>query len=126
MKSLREYSRAGLVLALVAGVTLAMLLCVQCVRTYLYVDRVLVPQAAEREAERQGGALAVAARTAGSTDPRALSPLLERTIEEAADRVIWMRLVNQDGQILSQAGTPQGEVLVPQRWWEMLERREPL
>ena len=126
MISLQKYSRAGLVVALVAGVTLAMLLCVQCVRTYLYVDRVLVPQEVEREAERQGGAVATAARTASATDPRALSPLLERAMEEAADRIIWIRLVNQDGQILSQAGPALGDVKVPQRWFEAMEKRESL
>ena len=124
MISLRKYSRAGLIVALVAGVTLAILLCVQCVRTYLYVDRVLVPQEVEREAERQGGALASAARTASTTDPRTLSPLLERAIEEAAERIIWIRLVNQDGEILSQAGPALGDVKVPQGKFDGMENRK--
>jgi hypothetical protein len=126
MKSLRKYSQAGLGLAIVAGVALAILLCVQCVRTYLYVGRVLVPQEAEREAERQGGGLVSEARNAGVVDASALSPLMERAIEEAADRVVWMRLMNQDSAVVAQAGRPQGEAKVPPRWWERVESREPL
>jgi Stage II sporulation protein E (SpoIIE) len=126
MKSLRKYSQTGLVVSIVAGAALAVLLCAQCLRTYLYVGRVLVPQEAGLEAERYGGALVTAARTAGITDPRAISPVLEHALEGASERVIWMRLVNQDSTILAQAGTPQGEVKVPPRWWERVETRESL
>jgi Stage II sporulation protein E (SpoIIE) len=126
MKSLRKYSQAGLVVSIVAGAALAILLCAQCLRTYLYVGRVLVPQEAGLEAERYGGALVTAARTAGVTDPRAISPVLEHALEGASERVIWMRLVNQESTILAQAGTPQGEVKVPPRWWERVETRESL
>jgi hypothetical protein len=126
MMSLQKYSHAGLVLSIIAGGALAILLCAQCVRTYLYVGRVLVPQEASLEAERHGGSLAIATRTAGVTDPRALSPLMQRAIEEASEKVIWIRLVNPEGAVLEQAGTPQGEVKVPPRWWERVEARESL
>jgi hypothetical protein len=92
MKPIRHYSRAGLVLSIVAGLTLAVLLCTQCVRNYLYVGRALVPEEAQREAERQSVALTSAARSAKVTDPHDLSPVFEHAIDEAADRVIWMRL----------------------------------
>ncbi len=45
----------GLVLGI--GALIALMLCVQCVRTYLYTDAVLVPQQAESEANREAGAL---------------------------------------------------------------------
>ena len=124
MKSLRKYSQAWLVLSITGGVALAILLSAQCLRTYLYVGRVLVPQAAGLEAERQGGVLVTAARSAGVTDPRALSPVMERALEEASERVIWMRMVNPEGVVLAQAGTPQGEVKVPPKWWERVETHE--
>jgi hypothetical protein len=73
MKSfLYAHPRFGL--ALGAGALLALILCVQCVRTYLYTDTVLAPQQAQREAERQAGALGAAARTAGVTDPAPWAP----------------------------------------------------
>jgi hypothetical protein len=46
------YSYFKFVVVLGVGTVLALLLCIQCVRTYLYTDAVLVPQHAEREAER--------------------------------------------------------------------------
>ena len=124
MMSLRKYSHAGLVVTIIAGGALAILLCAQCVRTYLYVGRVLVPQEADREADRQGAALASAARSAAVTDQHALSPVMEHTLEEASDRVVWMRLVNPESAVLAQAGKPQGAVKVPPRWWESVETHE--
>ena len=50
---LRKYSRFKFGLVLGIGALVASVLCVQCVRTYLYTDAVLVPQQAEREAERE-------------------------------------------------------------------------
>jgi serine phosphatase RsbU (regulator of sigma subunit) len=124
MKALRKYSRAGLVLSMIAGGALAILLCAQCVGTYLYVGRTLVPRAAAREAERQGGVLSSAARTAAITDPQALSPVMEHDIEEASERVVWMRLLNQESAVLAQAGAPQGKAVVPPRWWERAEAHD--
>ena len=81
------YSHLKVGLALGTGALLASMLCVQCVRTYLYTDAVLVPQQAQREAERQAVALSTAARSAGVTDPRALGPVIEHALESASDRV---------------------------------------
>src|ERR1700759_5475957 len=80
----------GLVLGI--GAAVALLLCVQCVRTYLYTDTVLVPEQAEHEAARQAGALNTAARTAAIADPRGLAPLIDRAIESASDHVLSVRL----------------------------------
>ena len=125
MKSIRNYSRAGLVLSIVAGSALAVLLCTQCVRNYLYVDRTLVPEEARREAERQSVALTIAARSAQITDPHGLSAVFEHAIDEAADRVIWMRLANRQGDVVAQAGTPLGDMKVPPRWWQGGNRESP-
>jgi hypothetical protein len=121
---LRRYPRLKLGLVLATGALLALVLCVQCVRTYLYTDAVLVPQQAEREAERQVGALATAARSAGITDPHALGPVIEQALDSASDRVLWMRVLDLESNLIAQGGHPLGTAKVPPRWWDRLERHE--
>lgn len=120
----RKYSHLQLGAVLGIGTLLALVLCFQCVRTYLYTNAVLVPQQAEREAERQAGALAAAARGAGITDPHGLGPVIEQTLESARERVLWMRVLDQDSQVIAQGGTTQGTAKVPPRWWERVEKHE--
>jgi len=86
-----------LVLVLGIGAFVALVLCVQCVRTYLYTDALLVRQQAEREAERQMGAIMTAARSAGIASPRELGPVLEHAMDTAGDRFLWMRVPSPDG-----------------------------
>ena len=126
MKSLRKYSHLGLFLVVAIGIALAVLLSVQCVRTYLYVTRVLVPQEAEREAERQSGILSSTARNAGVADPHALAPILQKVMEGDSNHALWMRLLGPDHSVWAEAGTPQGSPTVPERWWERVEKRESL
>jgi hypothetical protein len=114
----------GLGFALATGVGFAVLLCVQCIRTYVYVGKVLVPQEAEREADRQAGMLVTAARTDAVTYPGELGPQLESIVEADPERVLWMRLLDRDSGILAQAGKPESEPKVPPRWWEQVEQRE--
>lgn len=123
---LPKYSqwKFGVVLGL--GALIALVLCVQCVRTYLYMDSVLVPQQAEREAGRQLGALTAAARSAGIADPRALSPAIERTLESSLDRVLWIRILDPQGNVLAQGGNPQRTAKIPPRWWDRVQRHENL
>lgn len=122
MNSLRR--NLGLGVALVIGVSLAVILCVQCLRTYFYVGAVLVPQEAEREADRLAGSLVSAARSGGITDASALGPVLERVVESNPERVVWMRLLDPDSQMIAHAGTPLGDPQVPPRWWERVEKHE--
>jgi len=95
----RKYSPFRFGFALGTGALIASVLCIQCVRTYLYTDDVLVPQQAEREAERQVGALTTAARSAGITDPRALGPAIEHVLESSSDRVLWIRLLDPESKL---------------------------
>ncbi len=110
---LRRYSqwRFGLVLGI--GALVALVLCIQCVRTYLYTGAVLVPQQAEHEAARQAGALTAAARSAEISNPLALAPLMERAMESASDRVLSMRVLDRSGKVLVQRGNPPRSVSVP-------------
>lgn len=121
---LRKSSRWKFGFVLGLGAVVALVLCVQCVRTYLYTDAVLVPRQAEREAGRQMGVVTIAARSAGVSDPRKLGPVLEHAMESASDRVLWMRVLDLDGKVLAQGGSPQQKVTVPSRWRERLEKHE--
>jgi len=123
---LGRYSRFKFGLALGIGALVAAVLCVQCVRAYLYTDAVLVPRQAEREAERLVGALTTAARSAGIADPHALGPVIEHALESAGDRVLSMRVLDPESDLLAQAGNPRGTAKIPSRWWESVEAHKPL
>lgn len=126
MRRMGKFTSLGLGVLLTAGGVLALLLCVQCVRTYFYVERVLIPQEAEREAGQQVGSLASAVRAIGAEDAHALSPVLEQTLEASEEHVLWMRLLNQESEVVAQAGTPYSAAELPQGWWQRVERRESL
>lgn len=123
---LPKYSRFKFRFVLSIGAVVAAVLCVQSVRTYLYTDAVLVPQQAEREAERQIGALTTAARSAGISDARALEPVIQHVLESAGDRVLWIRVLGPDNELLAQGGSPQGTAKIPSHWWESIEKHESL
>lgn len=108
------------------GALIALMLCVQCARTYLYMDAVLVPQQAEKEADREAGALSAAARTAEIAHARGLGPVIGKALEAASDRVLWMRVLDLNGKVLAQGGSPQGQPKVPSNWWERVEKHETL
>jgi serine phosphatase RsbU (regulator of sigma subunit) len=120
------YSHLKAGLALGTGALLALMLCVQCVRTYWYTDAVLVPEQAQREAERQMVALSTAARSAGVTDPRALGPVIEHVLESGSERVLWMRVLDSDGNLFAQGGKPGTMAKVPPDWRDRLEKHESI
>jgi len=109
---------------LIGGALVALALCVQCVRTYFYTVADLIPQQAEQEAAREAGAVSAAARSAGIDDPRKLGLSLQHAIESAADRVLWMRVLDSDNNVLSQAGTPPPNAKIPAQWWDKVEKHQ--
>ena len=121
-----QYSQWKFGIVLGTGAVIALVLCVQCVRTYLYADSVLVPEQAEHEAERQVGALSAAARSAGITAPFALGSVVEHAMESASDRVLSIRVLDRDGTVLLQRGVQQGVATFPPNWWERVEKHEKL
>jgi len=123
MQKLNRYSHIGLGLLLATG--LAVILCVQCVRTFVYIGSVLVPQQAEREAERQAGLLTAAAHAGGISDPHDVGPLMQRAAAGSAN-VLWMRLLGPDNAVLATAGKPIGRAVVPADWWARVEKHESL
>ncbi len=125
-KMRRKYPQLKFGLVLVTGALIALMLCVQCVRSYLYTDAVLVPQQAENEAHRQAGALSTAAQSAGIADPRSLGPVIEHSLEAIPDRVLWMRVLDLNSKVLAQGGNPEGTPKFPSRWWNRVEKHERL
>jgi hypothetical protein len=123
---LGQYSQWKFGMVLGIGAVIALVLCVQCVRTYLYADSVLVPEQAEHEAERQAGALSAAARSAGITAPLALGPLVEHAMESTSDRILSTRVLDRDGTVLLQRGLQQSFAAFSPNWWERVEKREKL
>ena len=121
---LLKYSQLTFGVALATGALIALVLCVQCVRTYLYTDAVLVPRQAEHEAARQAGALTTAARSAAVRDQRSFQPVMEHALESASDHILWMRLLDHDGHVLAQAGHPQPNLELPSRWLERVQHHE--
>src|ERR1700729_3938515 len=119
-----RYSHCKAGIALGTGAVLASILCVQCVRTYWYTDNVLVPQQAQREAERQAAALGTAARSAGVTDARSLGPGIGHLLAAGSDRVLWMRVLDPDRNVLSQGGKAGPTAKVPFDWRERQEKHE--
>jgi hypothetical protein len=122
MKALSHYSHIGLRLLLAAGVLLAILLCVQSVRTYIYIGSVLVPQEAEREAHQQVGELASLAHEAGVTETRELAPLLERSMTSGSSRPAWLRLIDPENAVIAKAGAATASVNLPSHWWERQQK----
>ena len=119
----RKYSQWRFVLVLGMGALIAMVLCVQCVRTFLYIDSVLIPRQAEHEAQRDAGAVSGAARSAGIDDPRNLGPALQHAISSAEGRLLWLRVVDSQNKVLSEAGTPPLTPTIPPRWPYRGQRR---
>jgi len=120
------YSRFKVGLALGSGALLALILCVQCIQNYLYTDAVLVPQLAQHEAERQAFAVNGAARSAGANHARTLSTVMEHTLESASDRLLWMRVLDEDGHVFAQAVSPGTAVKFLAHWREQLEKHLPV
>ena len=124
--TLHKHSQLKFGVVLGIGAFIALVLCVQCVRTYLYADAVLVPRQAEHEAVRQMGSVGAAARSAGITDPRMLEPVLRHVMASASDRILWMRLLDLNRNVFAHAGSPEGNVRFPSRWWNRVQEHERL
>lgn len=124
MNSLRRH--LGLTLALVIGALLSLVLCVQCVRTYDYIGKVLIPEEAQREADRQDGNLVSAARSEGIVEVTDLAPALESVLEANSKRILWLRLLDADARTVASAGSLLDAPQVPPRWWQLVEKHEDI
>lgn len=95
-------------LALVGGSLLGIVLLVQSIQTYLQVSRGMVLAELRREAQRQVGLLQREAARLGVWEPSQLAPILQEMRDEAPSRIAWIRIVDNSGQVLAEAGRPVG------------------
>lgn len=121
---LRKHSQWTFRIVLGFGALIAVVLCIQSVRTYLYIGSVLIPQEANHEAQREASALSAAARNAGIDNPRMLASSLQHAIDSAENRVVWMRVLDLENNILSQAGSYPTISRIPPHWWDRTQKHE--
>jgi len=92
--------------AIAAGVLLALVVLVQTVAGYRFISGNLVRQEGQRGAERTVRALRTAVRFSGVTDPAALDEVLDDIRAESPDRIAWLAIRSEGGQVLAASGTP--------------------
>lgn len=100
-------------LALVMGTLLGVVLLVQSVFNYYQVSRILVIAELRREAQRQVNAIAREAAEIGVQDSAGLQQVFDGVRQEATDKIAWIRLIDRDGKVLAQSGTPAGPPAAP-------------
>jgi hypothetical protein len=72
------------------------------------------------------GALTSAIRSAGISDPGALRPIIDHALESSADRVLWMRVLDPENNVVAAGGKTEGIAKIPSRWWERVETHHSL
>jgi hypothetical protein len=94
--------------ALVFGCIVGLLLLAQSIAGYFYVSRRLVRDQLQREAERQAIRVERSLRALGTPDGAAITRALNDHLEEQQQRVSWLRIIDNRGTVLAQAGDPSG------------------
>ena len=89
-----------------AGLLLGLALLIETITTYFFVYGKLITEEAFREAERQESALLRLTSQSGVKDVHRLGPLVEAVQRDSPRQVAWMRILDFDGRILAQAGSP--------------------
>jgi hypothetical protein len=106
MNSRGKRSQLWVKLAISAGILLGLTLLLETITTYFFVyDRVITEEAFQ-EAERQEAALLRLAGQSGIRDVHRLGPLVEAVERDSPRQVAWMRIMDFDGHILAQSGSP--------------------
>ncbi len=101
-------------------------LLIETITTYLFVYGRLITEEAFREAERQQAALLRLAAQSGVKDTHRLGPLVEALQRDSARQVAWMRVLDFDGHLLAQAGTPLQAAPTLKQLHRQMEIHEPL
>ena len=86
------------------GLLLSVLLAIETVRTYRYVERDLVREEAHREAERHVRSIVRAAHAMGVEQDSELRSLLCEVVHDDRDPVAWVRVIADDGRTLAACG----------------------
>ncbi len=93
-------------LAISAGILLGLALLIETITTYFFVYGKLIAEEAFQEAERQESALLRLAAQSGVRDVHRLAPFAEAVQRDSPRQVAWIRILNMDGEILAQGGSP--------------------
>ncbi len=96
---------------LVIGLLLSLLLLIQSAYTYYQVSRQLVSDQLTRESERQVLAVERGLRQSGASDSEQQKAVLEDIILDNPNKIAWMRIVDNTGKVLVQAGEATGPPL---------------
>jgi len=106
MNSRGKRSQLWVKLAIGAGILLGLALLIQTITTYFFVYDKLIHEEAYQEAERQQTAMIRLAAQNGIKDVRKLSAVLTELQRNSPRQIAWMRVVDIDGNILAESGTP--------------------
>src|SRR4051812_34331053 len=100
--------------SIIAGSLLSLVLLVETIKTYRYVERDLVREEAQRESDRDIRSIVRAGRALSSDDFALLRKPLEDIINEYPHQVAWIRVLTPDGRIVATtAATEQGPKYTP-------------
>jgi hypothetical protein len=113
-------------LAISAGIVLGLTLLIETISTYFFVYDKVITEEAFQEAERQEGALLRLASQAGVRELNRLGPLVEAVQRDAPRQVAWLRILDFDGHVLAQAGTPLRAAPTVAQIRHQLEAHQPL
>jgi len=100
-------------IALSAGLLLSLVLLVQSVRTYCQVSRQMVSEQLTRDADRQILALERTLRQSTSAAPEQIQTAIRESLEDAAKKIAWIRVIHSSGEVIARAGEPTGPALAP-------------
>jgi serine phosphatase RsbU (regulator of sigma subunit) len=111
--------------SIILGLVLGLLLLGQTVLTYRYVRTGMVRLEAKREADRRIQSLIASSRLAGNRDAAAFYPVIEEIVKGAPQQFVWVRVLDLDGAIITQAGkTEYAQAYKPGELTPILQNRE--
>ncbi len=113
----------GLELVLAAGFVLGLLLLVEAILTYRYIVTNLVVDHLTAEAGRIVSGLEQEARGESAAGPNGLRQLLEREVSARGGLLVWIRVADQDGEVVAVAGGAPAGPMDPETLEAILDRR---
>ncbi len=126
MNSRGKRSQLWVKLAMGAGILLGLTLLIETISTYVFVYGKVIREEAFQEAERQQAALLRLAAQSGVRDVHRLGPLLEAVERDAPRQVAWMRIMDFDGHVLAQSGSPLKAAPTAAQLRHQMEAHQPL
>ena len=112
--------------AIAVGVLLSVLLLVETVNTFRYVERDLVHEEAQRESDRRLRSIVRAARLAEIEQGADLEPILAEMAHENPAQIAWIRVIARDGRVIARSDQQsEGPTYTRDELRAVLEQRRP-